>query len=152
MKKTIIVLIGLLLATSVFAETNYTDGWIPPRLVDGVWVTSGVSDQVAREYAVQCKAEKAAAQVVERGMFAAEQQAYQGWWGWGLQEGQWLTPNQPPLIPGEWMYDGPGLTFTNPFYENWFDRFYPVGPGVEGFVPARVGPAIMPENYPTVGR
>jgi len=33
------------------AETVYSDGWVPPRLVDGVWVTSGVSDEVAKEEA-----------------------------------------------------------------------------------------------------
>ena len=32
------------------AETVYSDGWVPPRLVDGVWVTSGISDEEAQEY------------------------------------------------------------------------------------------------------
>ena len=36
----------------VAAEVIYSDGWVPPRLVDEVWVTSGVSDEGAKEEAV----------------------------------------------------------------------------------------------------
>jgi len=47
------------------AETGEGNEWEPPRLVDGVWVTSGVSDEVAKEYAAQQRQEdieKAAAE------------------------------------------------------------------------------------------
>jgi len=46
-----IYLLVVLLVNTVLAETVYSSGWVPPRLVDGMWVTSGVADSVAGEYA-----------------------------------------------------------------------------------------------------
>ena len=39
---------------STESGTNPSEQWEPPRLVDGVWVTSGVSDEVAKQVAALC--------------------------------------------------------------------------------------------------
>jgi len=43
--------------------TNSSEQWEPPRLVDGVWVTSGVSDEQAKQYAAQHNADKTEAEI-----------------------------------------------------------------------------------------
>ena len=162
--------IGLLLLAfaPIAAETVYSDGWVPPRLVDGVWVSSGVSDEVAKAEAARIEREKLSRQARWQEWYSTPPPDWSdewmfddpdAWWtrrpgahwGDGLLEGQWLVPGQPPIVPGAWMFNGPGLTAANPFYQNWFNWFYPVRPGVEGFVPSRLGPAVMPDDYPTVG-
>ena len=163
----VLVLIAL---TPAAADTIYSDGWEPPRLVDGVWVTSGVADEVAQEYAASREQERLAEQASWQQWYSTPPPDWSdewmfndpdAWWtkqpgahwGSGLTKGLWLVPGQPPIAPGAWMFNGPGLTATNPFYQHWFNSFYPevMKPGVQGFAPSRLGPAVMPNDYPTVG-
>ena len=57
MKKAMILAVMMLGIASVgWADFELrTEPWQPPRLVDGVWVTSGVSDEKAKEYAAEWK-------------------------------------------------------------------------------------------------
>lgn len=64
---------------STESGTNPSEQWEPPRLVDGVWVTSGVSDEEAKEYAAQHNADKTEAEIRD--------QEWDVYWRWHWDEG-----------------------------------------------------------------
>ena len=82
------VAIGLVLVVLApgAADVVYSDGYVPPRSVDGVWVSSGVSDEVAKAEAARLECEKA---------------AKRQWLQW---QRQWYTPDA-----GSWMLGGPAM-------------------------------------------
>ncbi len=96
-----VVVLSVVCAAGGSAETVYSDGWEPPRLVDGVWVTSGVSDEVAKEYAARLRQEK------------ADEQAR---WQQMNVQAQWYSP-------GSWMFGGQAMGFNPPnFQQEWMQR------------------------------
>ena len=74
-----IVAVMLVAVGPIAAETIYSDGWVPPRLVEGVWVTSGVSDEMAKEYAGICNKGKSRDEV--------RQSEWNVYWRWHWDEG-----------------------------------------------------------------
>ena len=106
------------------AETVYSDGWVPPRLVDGVWVTSGIDDQQARD--IITRAEEKAAQeaywqalhtdawgyetvdLIEAPLPTASQQYWMQQWQVGLA----VEANPPYYTPGIYN-DTSGLHYRN---------------------------------------
>lgn len=84
----IVPAVVLMALTPAAAETIYADRYVPPRLVDGVWVTSGVSDEVTKEYAASLEQKKAQREQ------AAAQEAY---WR-AYHSGPWGYPTRPSTI------------------------------------------------------
>ncbi len=76
MKKAMMLAILTLVAVPIFAE------WVPPRLIEGVWVTAGVTDEQAKQYAQKWEAEKIAAQQEQ----ARWQEYY--WQQWQVQRAE----------------------------------------------------------------
>ena len=67
-----------IVTTQIPARPCYSDGWEPPRLVDGVWVTSGISDEDAQRYAAEEKARLAREEV----RTVREAQTVRPQWAW----------------------------------------------------------------------
>ena len=118
MKKRILVIIGLMLVAVGPAATEviYSDGWVPPRLVDGVWVSSGVSDEVAKDYAALIEQEKVQKEARQRRLFVENLFSYPQnppaavfpMSRWNNIGGYERPDNQWPELPGaafvgEWM-------------------------------------------------
>ena len=71
----VVVLVALAPAA---AEVVYSDGWVPPLLVDGMWVTSGVSDEVAKQEAAMYNEGKTRDEV--------RQIEWDAYWQWHWEE------------------------------------------------------------------
>jgi len=97
---------------STESGTNPSEEWEPPRLVDGVWVTSGVSDEVAKQYAAEYERTKKQKEQKEQEEQKALRQkawddAYAQQQGWGLPAYAY-TFQKPATIA--WLQELYGVT------------------------------------------
>ncbi len=136
--------VALVILAPAAAETVYSDGWIPPRLVDGVWVTSGVSDEVAKQYALEHNEGKTRAEVRQ-----IDWELYWQWhWDeadapeWAMRRGEeekrqwerhyanqsawgvpyWPVVGQPVTNDGTWVRMQRRLDLTDPKSGDWWRR------------------------------
>ncbi len=124
------VTVVALCAAGGSAKTIYSDGWVPPRLVDGVWVTSGVSEKQIEQATAEANAGKTDEQIHD--------QDWELYWQWHWDEAgapEWATQrgeqareaaqrasNKKSRPRWQPYYAGPaqwGIAQANPFPSVW---------------------------------